>query len=314
MGTAGPTWPSVRCDVLLVLGSRLDIRQTGADVRRLPGRDHRPRGLRRREINNRLTGCSGAVSQLAAVPGARTLKRTGGRPFSRPGWRQQIEQWRQQWPDAGRAIRASEGINPNRFMHAVVGTVLAMRSAYVVDVGQHQMWAAQSLEIGREQRFLTIRGMGAMGFALPAAIGSPAPAPPTGRSDRRGRRLPVNLQELQTVAHHHSANQDGRHRQPVSLGMVRQFQQEYFESRYQSTCGATPRRISFEWLKRTRYGSRSVSDLAEPPKARGRTVERSDWAPLLQVMVDASTNVSPKARFGQPLTESGAGVAGQAAC
>ena len=61
-------------------------------------------------------------------------------------------------------------------MHQVCGPVAA--SAYVADVGQHQMWAAQSLELVGDQRFLTSGGMGAMGSG--AAAG-----------DRRGGREPA---------------------------------------------------------------------------------------------------------------------------
>ena len=45
-------------------------------------------------------------------------------------------------------------------------------SVIVSDVGQHQMWAAQSLELNKNQRFLTSGGMGSMGFGLPASIGA----------------------------------------------------------------------------------------------------------------------------------------------
>ncbi len=49
---------------------------------------------------------------------------------------------------------------------------------FVADVGQHQMWAAQSLDLDRTQRFLTSGGMGAMGFGLPAAVGAALAWPP----------------------------------------------------------------------------------------------------------------------------------------
>ena len=42
----------------------------------------------------------------------------------------------------------------------------------MIDVGQHQMWAAQSIDVRKDQRFLTSGGMGSMGFALPAAVGA----------------------------------------------------------------------------------------------------------------------------------------------
>jgi len=86
-------------------------------------------------------------------------------------------------------------------MHRV-SAVSGSAAAYVIDVGQHQQWAAQSLELAGDQCFITSGGMGAMGFALPAAIGTASSFP--------GRPVVViagdgsfqlNLQELETVAH-----------------------------------------------------------------------------------------------------------------
>ena len=108
-------------------------------------------------------------------------------------------------------------------------------SAFVTDVGQHQMWAAQSLELAPGQRMLTSGGMGAMGFALPAAIGAAVakPGQPVVVVAGDGG-IQCNIQELQTVVHLGL---------PVKIviinnechGMVRQFQESYFEGRYQST-------------------------------------------------------------------------------
>jgi hypothetical protein len=103
-----------------------------------------------------------------------------------------------------------------------------------VDVGQHQMWAGQSLDLLAHQRFLTSGGMGSMGYALPAAIGAAmaSGAPVVMIAGDGG--FQCNIQELETVAHH---------RLPIRmvivdnhcLGMVRQFQESYFDGRYPST-------------------------------------------------------------------------------
>src|SRR5438045_9774145 len=105
---------------------------------------------------------------------------------------------------------------------------------YVCDVGNHQMWAAHGLRLGREQAVHYSGGMGAMGFGLPAAIGVAL------QSARRGvlltgdGSLQVNIQELDTLA---------RLKQDIgivvmnnrSLGMVKNFQDLYFDGRDQST-------------------------------------------------------------------------------
>ena len=179
----------------------------------------------------------------------------------------------------------------------------AAASAFVADVGQHQMWAAQSLELGPDQRFLTSGGMGAMGFALPAAIGAAyaRPGRPVVMIAGDGG-FQLNLQELQTVA---------RGRLPIKMiivnnqchGMVRQFQQSYFEERYQSTYWgySAP---DFAALARgygidahgvhDRHGLRAALDvLWRDPAAPG----------LLDVRVDTFANAYPKHAFGRPISE-----------
>ena len=108
--------------------------------------------------------------------------------------------------------------------------------AWCVDVGLHQMWAAQSLELNETARFLTSGGLGAMGFSLPAAVGAAfhfrQKRPVVVIAGDAGFQL--NIQELQTVAHHQL---------PVKIivmnnhchGMTRQFQDTYFAARYPGT-------------------------------------------------------------------------------
>ncbi len=187
-------------------------------------------------------------------------------------------------------------------MHQIA-LVSELAAAYIVDVGQHQMWAAQSLELTAEQRFLTSGGMGAMGFALPAAIGAAVaqPGQPVVLIAGDGG-FQLNLQELQTVV---------RNQLPIKMvivnnhthGMVRQFQQSYFSERYQST-----------------YIGYSAPDFAEVARAFGiqavtieNEAEISDalvqlWQDpqlpfLLQVIIDTFANVYPKLAFGHPITE-----------
>jgi len=176
-------------------------------------------------------------------------------------------------------------------------------AAYVVDVGQHQMWAAQSLELTSDQRFLTSGGMGSMGFALPAAIGTAlvtASRPVVLVAGDGG--FQSNIQELQTVRRNNLAIKmvivnNNCH------GMVRQFQESYFHSRYQSTLWG--------------YSAPDFAKVAAAYGINGRTVdcagnveESLAWlweAPeepaLLQVMVDTFANAYPKIAFGRPITD-----------
>ena len=176
IGSYGNRWVNLTlndCDCLLVLGSRLDVRQTGAQTEAFKGT--RPIfhvDIEPGELNNRVLGCYGVLSQLA--PALAALEEELGTvrqqiEANTLEWRASIAKLREKWPDTAE-LKSLEGINPNTFMHQLSRGSNA--AAYVVDVGQHQMWAAQSLELTSRQRFITSGGMGSMGFALPAAIGA----------------------------------------------------------------------------------------------------------------------------------------------
>lgn len=305
IGSYGNRWANLaiaRSDLLVVLGSRLDVRQTGARVdsfkesRRIVHVDCEPG-----EMNNRVTGCLAIEADLR--PFVAAMARAAGErpPVERPDWLREIDRARIDWPDTAE-LRDVPGINPNEFLHALSGAA-GGASAFVADVGQHQMWAAQSLELGPDQRFLTSGGMGAMGFALPAAVGAACARP--GRpvvmiAGDGGFQL--NLQELQTVA---------RNGLPIKMvvldngchGMVRQFQQSYFEERYQSTFWG--------------YSAPDFAAVARAYKVPAATVERPEAVPsaldalwrdpespaLLVVKVDTFANAYPKLAFGRPISE-----------
>jgi acetolactate synthase I/II/III large subunit len=302
IGSYGNRWVNLalaRADLLLVLGSRLDVRQTGAMTEAFHGeRQIFHVDCEEAEINNRVTNCIPIVSHLDPFLQAATTAIPKGSDW--PEWRKELRDLRQQWPDTAE-LRDVPGINPNIFMHQLSRQV-TRAAAYVTDVGQHQMWAAQSLELGPAQRFLTSGGMGAMGFALPAAIGAcfAAPGKPVVMIAGDGG-FQLNLQELQTVV---------RNKLPLKLvilnngchGMVRQFQESYFDQQYASTLWgySAP---DFATVARA-YGlaADTVSDPAAVDNALHR-MSADDQPYLLQVMINTFTNAYPKIAFGHPLTE-----------
>jgi acetolactate synthase-1/2/3 large subunit len=163
------------------------------------------------------------------------------------------------------------------------------------------MWAAQSLDLGPYQRFLTSGGMGAMGFALPAAIGAAiAGGPVVAIAGDGGFQL--NIQELQTVA---------RNKLPLKIivlnngchGMVRQFQESYFSSRYQSTLWGYNTPSFVEIAKAYGIAAASVSNCNEVEAALTIMSHDPQCPYLLEVFIDTMTNVYPKLAFGRPFGE-----------
>ena len=303
IGTYGNRWANEalgRCDVLLVVGSRLDNRQTGADVERfVQGKTIIRVDLDASEISWRVR------PQIAVVADANEFLGqllAGEAPIvDRLAWLAEVAALRAAAPDAAE-IADVPGINAARLMH-VLSDAAAEASTFVTDVGQNQMWAAQSLRLRDGQRLLTSGGMGAMGFSLPAAIGAALAVPgrPVVAITGDGG-MQVNIQELETVT---------RLRLPIKLvvldngclGMVRQFQEEYFESCYQSTVWG--------------YGSPDFAAVAEAYGLPARLVDAEEdveaaaaWlmsdpsAPaLLHVRLAQDTRVRPKIAFGSPIFE-----------
>lgn len=305
IGSYGNRWANIafgECDLLIVLGSRLDIRQTGADTKFIENRKIYHIDCEKGEINNRVKGCKAIVSDLKSF--FNEFKRYAiDEPFIlKEEWLNQINDLKKTWPDTKELD--PKGINPNVFMH-----LLSKRSkkakAYLADVGSHQMWAAQSLELYKNQHFLTSGGMGAMGFSLPAGIGASIALNKEPVVVLIGDGcMQINIQELQTIV---------RNKLPVkivvmnnkTLGMIRQFQDSYFESRYQSTYWGYDAPDFAKVAIAYGIDAKTIENMNEIENAIDWfwSKENEDQPQLLQVMIDPHTNTYPKIAFGRPITE-----------
>lgn len=304
IGSYGNRWANMsigRADFILVLGSRLDIRQTGADAAFFEkGRKVYHVDCEEGEINNRLTRSIGIPADLSTFFESFLQKSVGMVFADRKAWFQELADLKSAHSDL-KELKEIKGINPNAFMHQL-SAASGEAGAFLADVGNHQMWAAQSLELQENQLFITSGGMGAMGHAFPAGIGVyfASRKPVVVISGDGGFQL--NIQELQTVV---------RNQLPLkmvvinnrNLGMIRQFQDSYFDSRYQSTFwGYSP--PDFEKVANA-YGIAAATISDEKEIEQGLVALWSDpHKPfLLQVMVDSYANAYPKIAFGKPMTE-----------
>ncbi|MDX1492996.1 MAG: thiamine pyrophosphate-dependent enzyme, partial [Longimicrobiales bacterium] len=185
-------------------------------------------------------------------------------------------------------------------IRAIAERVSRTRSIVVTDVGQHQMWLAQELPDIEPRSHLTSGGLGAMGYALPAGIGAAV-----GRGGRDvwvvvgDGGFQMNVQELATAV------QEGlRLRIAVInngyLGMVRQWQEMFYEGRYSASEIPGPDFVAL--ADAYHMPARSV--------ARGEDVEEAlDWAGeldgpvLLDLRVTREENVYPLVPSGAALDE-----------
>jgi acetolactate synthase-1/2/3 large subunit len=237
LGTYGNRYANLsvaNADFLMALGTRLDTRQTGtkpasfARMAKVVYVDIDAHELKNNRIKADLLINSDLKEFLAALN--RRIAHYRKDKISR--WNKAVGQYKKRYPSYKEPVKDS--IKPNFFMHKL-SEFLPEDAIICADVGQNQMWAAQSLEINKPQRFLTQGGMGAMGSSLPMAIGASFAHPDKIVAVIVGDGgFQLNIQELETVYHH---------KLPIKIillnnhcyGMVRQFQEQYFNSKFQST-------------------------------------------------------------------------------
>jgi acetolactate synthase-1/2/3 large subunit len=304
IGSYGNRWANFalsECDLLIVLGSRLDVRQTGAQTD-VFAKDKTIFHIDciEDEINNRVKNCVAVNVSLKKFlcDGTAWFKKQD-EPINCPiRWLDQIEQLKQKYSDLDE-IESSNNINPN-FLLRELSKKANSSINYVTDVGQHQMWAAQSIIPKKGQRFVTSGGMGAMGFALPTSIGIHIGSGNPVILIAGDGGFQCNIQELETIS---------KHNFPIkmlvlnnnSLGMVRQFQEAYFDNRYQSTVWgySAPSFVKVS----SAYGIQS-SYLQNQEQIE----EKLNWfvegevPKLLEVNINTETPVNPKLTYGQPLS------------
>jgi acetolactate synthase-1/2/3 large subunit len=173
-------------------------------------------------------------------------------------------------------------------------------SIICVDVGQIQMWTGQSFDVKESQRVLTEGGMASMGSSLPMAIGASFAKPENVIIAITGDGgFQLNIQELQTVYHH---------RLPIKTvllnnqcyGMVRQFQQQYFDGRYQSTVIGYSAPNFVDVARAYRIKASSISRNAEISSALSALFR--DTEPMfLEVAIDQNALVLPKLSVDMPI-------------
>ena len=218
-----------KSDLLLVLGSRLDERQTGDD-RTLFARgaqivhvDVDPHELGH-NVRETISVCCDIESFLNAL-----VAEIGDRRFNNKAWLNHIHRWKTKYPSYPVHAHAAD-IDPNEFLH-VLSTKVSDHAVVCADIGQNMMWVAQSFCLSGDRQLLCSSGHGAMGYSLPAGIGAHFASPDRQMICVMGDGgIQMNLQELQTVS---------RERIPVkifvmnnqSLGMVRGYHEKYFNNR-----------------------------------------------------------------------------------
>jgi acetolactate synthase-1/2/3 large subunit len=153
------------------------------------------------------------------------------KPCATQHWLEQINSWKEQYP---LSMKQSDHLTPEMIIKHINENYT--NAIIVTDVGQHQMWTTQYLEMNQDTQLLTSGGLGTMGYGFPAAIGAKLGNPDKTVICISGDGgIQMNIQELATAVSYGL---------PIVvcifnnsyLGMVRQWQQLFYNKRYANTC------------------------------------------------------------------------------
>ncbi|MFH1833881.1 MAG: biosynthetic-type acetolactate synthase large subunit [bacterium] len=235
-GTPYANYAMSRSDLIVAVGVRFDDRVTGnlegfAPEARFVHIDVDPAEISKNvAVDVPIVGDAKKVLAALLVE-VKTLDLSPDRHLR---WMEQVEVWKRDHP---LVIRDSEdGQIMPEFAVNKIWEVTRGEAVVCTEVGQHQMWAAQHYLSRRPRRFISSGGLGTMGFGFPAAIGAQVACPGELVVDIAGDgSFQMTLQELATAV---------QYGLPVKvciinnqfLGMVRQWQELFWQGRYSHTC------------------------------------------------------------------------------
>jgi acetolactate synthase I/II/III large subunit len=231
------------CDVLVAVGARFDDRVTGkiasfAPYAKIVHIDVDPTSIKKNvRVDLPIVGdVHEVLLQMLKVTEERPDEVAASREAIAP-WIAEIDAWKVKHP---MTYQQNTSVIKPQYVIQRLRALCDPDAIVATDVGQHQMWVAQFFGFTIPRTLLSSGGLGTMGFGLPAAMGAQAAFP-----DRQvisvcgDGGFQMNLQEMATIV---------QNRLNVKivilnnnfLGMVRQWQELFFDKRYSSTCMELP--------------------------------------------------------------------------
>ncbi|HBA88797.1 MAG TPA: biosynthetic-type acetolactate synthase large subunit, partial [Geobacter sp.] len=231
------------CDVLIAIGARFDDRVTGkiasfAPHAKIVHVDVDPTSIKKNvrvdlPIVGDVRDVLGRMLKVADESGEDAAERQK----ALAPWIAEISGWKEKHP---MAYKQSTSVIKPQYVIQRLRALSDPDAIVATDVGQHQMWTAQFFGFTTPRTLLSSGGLGTMGYGLPAAMGAQAGCP-----DRQVMAIcgdggfQMNLQELATIVQN-KLNVKIVILNNNFLGMVRQWQELFFDKRYSQTCMELP--------------------------------------------------------------------------
>ncbi len=283
------------CDLLIALGARFDDRVTGkletfakhakiahvdidrAEIDKLVKVDYPIAG----DLKNVLLSILSEVTYQ-----------------ERDEWFSQLLDWKTKHP---LKYHKENGVIKPQYFLEKLDEATGGDAILTTEVGQHQMWAAQYYHYANPRSFLTSGGLGTMGFGFPAAIGAKFACPDrTVIAIAGDGSIQMNIQELGTVAMY-GVNVKIVILNNGFLGMVRQWQEMFFDSKFSHTDFT----FNPDFVKLAEaYGLKGMKITKESEVEKGIDfILKSDQGVILDVMIPEEEKVYPMVPAGAALYE-----------
>jgi len=233
-GTQYANYAMHNCDCIIAVGARFDDRVTGKLSEFAPNRQD----VIHIDIDPSSISKSIPVTVPVVGDAGRILKKLAEivEPAVHEEWVNQCQQWKKSHPLKYR----NDGKLYPQFVIEELYRATGGDAIVVTEVGQHQMWTAQFWKFTKPRTFLSSGGLGTMGYGFPAAIGAKVAFPHKHVVVIAGDgSIQMNMQEMTTAMNENL---------PVKvailnngcLGMVRQWQDMFYQKNYSGTCLLPP--------------------------------------------------------------------------
>jgi acetolactate synthase-1/2/3 large subunit len=296
-GTKYANYAIQECDLLIAVGARFDDRVTGKLASFAPNAKILHIDIDPAEISKNITVDIPIVGDAKNILASLHKYVKPVEKETRKEWLDRIEGWKKSYPL--HYVGEQDGLKPQYIIEQIYE---ACKDAIIVtEVGQHQMWAAQYYKFSQPRSFITSGGLGTMGYGYPASIGAKVGKPDRVVFNIAGDgSFQMNSQEIATAVQNDipvivAIMNNGY------LGMVRQWQELFFEKRYSHTCI----RDSVDFVKLAEaYGAVGirVEKTSEVKPALEKAMD-SGKPVIIDFIVECEENVSPMVPAGAPINE-----------
>ncbi len=284
-----------KCDLLLTIGTRLDCRQTGANKEYFARNAKIIRiDIDKTELDNKVK--EDEIQIVADISEIIKEILTDDR-FELKG---KYDEWIEKCEEIKNQLYKIDNEEGNKIIDKL-SDIINEDLVITTDVGQNQVWISQSFKVKDNQRILFSGGHGSMGYSLPCAIGAYYAKKNNIICFSGDGGLQMNIQELQFIK---------REKLPIkiivlnnkSLGMIRHFQEMYFDSCYTQTIEKMGYETPDFCKIAQAYGIKSlnIDNIDKQLDIVKQELENSEPI-LIQINMNTKTYIYPKLAVNKPI-------------